>query len=291
MPKITKPKMPTFATWLKSSTQILKAVSASPHLDAQIILGFVTHQPYEKLLIRDQTSLKFSQLLRATYYLHLRTRLVPIAYITHRKKFHGHTFYVNKHVLIPRPETENLVALASKHAKTLPKNPNILDVGCGSGCIGLSLYYSTLNAKSQEQNIKSPSLLLSDISEKALKVAHKNAKKLKIKADFRKSNLLNRINIENIDIITANLPYVNKNWNWNSKSLKHEPPLALFARKNGLEIIEKLLTQISQKPRKTHLAIFLEADPSQMPAIKSFTHNLFPSAKITIDNFVAQIIL
>jgi len=272
------------ATWILNASQVLRNVSSSPHLDAELIMSLATQKSREKLLVDGNKRLSTMQLARANYYLHLRKHLIPIAYITHHKKFYGLNFYVNKHVLIPRPETENLVQMALDHAKTLKQPPVILDLGCGSGCIGLSLKHALADTNA--------SFILADISSQALKIAKKNAKRFKLNdVKFVKSNLLKKIDLSEIDILCANLPYVDRAWDFITANTKHEPKLALFARKNGLELIEKTLKQISTRPHKKHLAVFLEADPLQMEDIEKMVLKLFRGAKIKVSGFTMQILL
>lgn len=174
--------------------------------------------------------------------------------------FYGRNFYVDENVLTPRPETEQIIdeilKLCGKpilpgvkpEKSTLdPKNSTILDVGTGSGCIAI-----TLSLELPDANIYA-----SDISEKALGIARKNAKNLSAKVNFITSSLLENVNITP-DIIVANLPYVDKDWDWLDKeSLKQDPDLALYADDGGLKLIKELLDTVNSK------YLVLEADPSQ----------------------------
>lgn len=185
--------------------------------------------------------------------------------------FYGRDFIVTKDVLIPRPETEmiidavfNLVGkpylpgVKPAPAK-LPQNVSILDVGTGSGCIAITLKKELPEAK----------ISASDISEKALKVARKNAEKHNAKIAFTKSNLLNSIT-ENPDVVVANLPYVDETWDWvDKKALSKEPEIALYASDHGLMLIKNLIEQSSI--RKISYLI-LESDPCQHKEIAAFAN-------------------
>ena len=176
--------------------------------------------------------------------------------------FYGRDFTVTKDVLIPRPETEMMVdAVLNLAGKSylpgvkparpkLPKKPRILDVGTGSGCVVISLALELPEAF----------VTACDVSEKALKVAKENAENLGAKIEFIESDLLNNIS-GSFDVIVANLPYVDENWDWIDKEvLSHEPAMALYAEDGGLALIKKLINQAVARKIKY---LILEADPCQ----------------------------
>lgn len=185
--------------------------------------------------------------------------------------FYGREFLVTPNVLIPRPETEmmvdavlNLVGKAylpgvkPSEAK-LPQNCAILDVGTGSGCVAVSLALELPEAR----------VTACDISPEALKVARENAGKLGAKVEFVKSNLMSDIDGD-FDVVVANLPYVDENWDWIDKeALAKEPSIALYAGDGGLALIKKLINQAAE--RKVPYLI-LEADPCQHSKITNYTN-------------------
>ncbi|MBQ2660852.1 peptide chain release factor N(5)-glutamine methyltransferase [Candidatus Saccharibacteria bacterium] len=184
--------------------------------------------------------------------------------------FYGRDFVVSKDVLIPRPETEQLIdsalILAGKPylpgvrptPRVLPEHPIILDVGTGSGCIAITI----------QKELPNSTVYATDISEKALQIATKNAAKHGTPIPFIISHLLEKVNSNHLptpDLIIANLPYVDENWEWLDKAaLSHEPAIALYAANHGLALIYELLHQAStlQIPY-----LILEADPCQHSAI------------------------
>jgi release factor glutamine methyltransferase len=146
-------------------------------------------------------------------------RFEPIQYIYGVAHFYKLKFKVNAHVLIPRPETEELVDLILK--QTSSNHLNILDVGTGSGCIAISL----------ASNLSNAHVYAMDISEQALKIAHENAEMQQVKIQFLKQDvlILNELP-EKFDIIVSNPPYVReleKN-EMHANVLDFEPKLALF---------------------------------------------------------------
>ena len=197
----------------------------------------------------------------------------PVAYQKGVQDFYGRDFIVTPDVLIPRPETEQLIdtvlTLAGKPylpgvkapKRTLPETPTILDVGTGSGCIAITLKLELPEAE----------IYASDISEKALKIAQKNAAKHGTPITFIISHLLEKVKSGNLptpDIIVANLPYVDKDWDWlDKKSLSYEPPIALYAKNHGLALIKQLIDGATELhiPR-----LVLEADPCQHESIVNY---------------------
>jgi len=193
-----------------------------------------------------------------------RLKREPLAYLFGRKEFYGRDFVVSRHVLIPRPESEALIELAKKHSLS----GRLLDIGTGSGALGLTLWHE----------LKDVSLTLSDISDDALEVAKKNARRLSVKpVHYAKSDLLEHWLSHDkplgFDAIVANLPYVDRSWE-RSPETNHEPSLALFADQNGLQLIKEL---IDQAPRllKPGGYLLLEADPEQHPDIIAYSSGAF----------------
>lgn len=161
---------------------------------------------------------------------------VPIQYILGQTAFYGLTLYVDKNVLIPRPETEELVSWVIKNIPTYlnEQKISILDIGTGSGCIAISL----------AKNIKNVKIWALDISEKALKIAQKNANHNNVQVQFINYDILNINQLpDKFDIIVSNPPYVREleKTEINNNVLKHEPHVALFVKdKNPLLFYDKI---------------------------------------------------
>ena len=175
----------------------------------------------------------------------------PLAYILGFKEFYGRNFDVDKNVLIPRPETEALVDTVLNQVRKEPDCKwQIIDVGTGSGCIAI-----TVLLELEKSMIRSEIIAL-DNSEKALDIAKNNLRKLipnSTRIDFRKSDLLTGMELKDdcSNIVVANLPYVDKNWDWlDHKSLSFEPKQALIAEEKGCELIFRLIDQIEEKIRR-----------------------------------------
>ncbi|MDO4868387.1 MAG: HemK/PrmC family methyltransferase [bacterium] len=248
-------------SWLQSASQKLKnAEIASADLDAELILARVLDTERTTLHAYPNRRLTRQQVFHANNWLNKRLNRVPLAYIFNEKEFFGRKFYINESVLVPRPETETLI----EATKELTQNDDkILDVGTGSGIIPITL---------KLELPKTVEIFASDISLHALAVANLNTKRLTGKElQLFESNLLDKIPSEilsQITILTANLPYVDRNWvNFEAQNeLHHEPQIALYAEKNGLELIFSLLEQAQFLPNLR--TIILEADLQQFEQIE-----------------------
>lgn len=147
----------------------------------------------------------------------------PLQYVIGEAYFVNSNYYVTPDVLIPRQETEELaVATLKMIVKMFGKEPKIkiVDIGTGSGILGIYL----------KEYFKNSHVICTDISEKALEIAKKNAKAHNVEIDFRKGNMIEPIKEEEkVDVIISNPPYIGDKSSVDSQTLKHEPHLALFA--------------------------------------------------------------
>ena len=237
--------------WLKTATKSLKNIGiSSARLDAELILANTLRKNRTYLHAHLDEEIDPRRLDIANARLDLRLDRVPIAYILGYKEFYGRRFTVSPSVLIPRPESEDLISLFLELTASEITEKTLIDVGTGSGCLGIT-------AQLERNNL---SVILSDVSKPALKIAKKNADALKADVTIQQQSLLNR-QIRPVDYIFANLPYVDKDWDV-SPELKYEPDIALFAEGEGLKLILEL---ISQAPRclTSNGLLFIEADPCQ----------------------------
>lgn len=163
----------------------------------------------------------------------LRRRLAgePLAYVTGKREFCSRTFAVTRDVLIPRPESETLAELAIETAGRM-KNPRILDLGTGSGCLAVTL---SLEARGC-------GVFASDVSEAALAVAERNARAHGTRVRFVRSDLLDCFAKSSFDMIISNPPYVSEaEYAELSPQIRlYEPPAALLGGKDGLAYITKI---------------------------------------------------
>jgi len=178
----------------------------------------------------------------ANAYDHLTPPDYPIAYKAGRWFFCGLPLFVNEHVLIPRMDTELLVEkVIASVAKQSQTDPQILDVGTGSGCIAIALAKKMPDAK----------ITAVDVSEKALKVARHNAKLNKVNIKFIKTNFIFFRELVAFDVIVSNPPYIKTaEIGKHDKSILHEPKIALDGGKDGLDFYRYLAmeAQVYLKP-------------------------------------------
>lgn len=237
--------------WLKIATKSLKAENIpSARLDAELILANTLRKNRTYLHAHLDEEIDPRRFDIANARLDLRLDRVPIAYILGYKEFYGRKFTVSPSVLIPRPESEDLISLFLELTASEIAEKVLIDVGTGSGCLGIT-------AKLERSNL---SVILSDISKPALNIAEKNANALNADVHIQQQSLLNG-QLKPVDYIFANLPYVDKNWDV-PPELQYEPDIALFAEDEGLKLILQLISQVPRCLTSEGL-LFIEADPQQ----------------------------
>ena len=221
------------AVLISEAESKLKNFSETPRLDTEILLAKVLGTDRFGLFAKSGETIDDEKCRLFDSFVERRMNFEPVAYITNEKEFFEDLFFVDERVLIPRPESEFIVEEAVSLLKNAAK-PEVLDICCGSGCIGLSI-----------KRVTGCALTLSDISEKALEVARINAARL-----FPNQNNISLVQsdlFENItgkfDLITANPPYLSESdmREFVVKDLKFEPENAFYGGGNGFEITEKII--------------------------------------------------
>lgn len=256
----------TISEWIHQTTAALKSAGiASARLDTEIILAHTLKKQRTYLHAHGEEILSRRTLDIADARAALRLDRTPIAYIIGHKEFYGRLFKVSPATLIPRPESETIITLLkelspSSHSLLQEAPKQLVDIGTGSGCLGI-----TAKLEMPELNVT-----LLDISNHALNVAEKNARSLKAEVAIQKSNLLGDYPLRP-DIILANLPYVDPEWE-RSPETEFEPKEALFAHDYGLYLIKNLLEEAGRRTASGCL-MFLEADPRQHKAIVAYSKN------------------
>ncbi|SET66221.1 release factor glutamine methyltransferase [Oceanobacillus limi] len=201
---------------------------------------------------------------------------VPIQHITGKEMFYGREFHVNEDVLIPRPETEELVQHIIELAKSAPnKSKTIVDVGTGSGIIAITLALELPDVE----------VFATDISEKALTVAHKNASQLGANVTFLQGDFLQPFieQQKRADVIVSNPPYIDRK----DESLlsdtvkKFDPDLALFAEKNGLAAYKNIISQLP-KAINQHAVVGFEIGHEQGEPVSLLVRDQFPTCTIKV---------
>lgn len=203
---------------------------------------------------------------------------VPVQHITGYEDFYGRQFMVNGNVLIPRPETEELVLGVTKRVQQHFSNDNglvLVDVGAGSGAISITLAL-------EEPKLSVYSV---DISEKALEVARQNANKLWANVEFMLGDLLTPI-IEKqlkVDIVVSNPPYIPNDEKLSDIVVDHEPHLALFGGVDGLDFYKRFMDQLPLVLKKKAIVAF-EVGAGQGNAVAKLLLTTFPQSKVEVHN-------
>ncbi len=201
----------------KEIVKKIKASSASPELDADVLLQALLEKDKTFVLLNRDIELTAEQKARLDEWTDARAKGLPVAYITGHKEFYGLDFYVSQSVLIPKPDTEILVARAVELlAERIDENfckPQIAvcDMCTGSGCVALSVLRALVDDERVDLD-QLPTFILADISAAALDVAKKNARALLSpdelkKVKFVQSNLFDNIPFS-FDAILSNPPYI-----------------------------------------------------------------------------------
>lgn len=223
-------------------------------LIAEIIFSHVLNVDRMMLFTKYRDEIEDEKIEKIRYFIQkIGREKFPVQYLLNEQEFYGRKFYVDKGVLIPRQDTEVLVEkmieilknniLKNKNLeKNLKIHPKILDIGVGSGIIGITAALE----------IKDSYVLGVDISEKALETAEKNKELLKVpNIKFLKSNLFENVEFKQFDMIVSNPPYISLNEAgiMSDDTLLHEPSEALFAENDGLyfyyEICQKALDYLA----------------------------------------------
>lgn len=236
----------------------------SPYIDSRLLLAYSITESLEYLLSRSDEKLSDSAFKKFLSYVERRLKLEPIAYIVGYKEFYSRKFEVNKHVLIPRTDTETLIdaVLSDPFYKSCSDDcaVQILELGVGSGCIIITLLLELQNAQA----------VACDISIEALSVADKNAKFHSVdnRLKLLNSHWFDNIGEHKFDLIISNPPYISKNKKdlVTQETLYYEPHLALFAEQDGLGHYVKIAKSAKQFLKKQG-KLFLEIGFDQAESV------------------------
>lgn len=213
---------------------------------------------------------------RADLKRHVETG-VPLQHLTGYEYFYNRKFHVNKDVLIPRPETEELVEKAIIHLKrlSLEEENTVIDVGTGSGVIAITLALEVPHI----------TVVATDISEASLQLAEKNAKKHGAKVTFLKGDFLQPFidKGKRTQMIVSNPPYISydEKGELSRTVVEHDPELALFAGNNGLAAYETIIKQAKETISQDGFLLF-EIGHTQGEKVKQLISSTFPHSEVEI---------
>ncbi len=240
----------------------LAATSQNPRRDAEVLLAHILGCGQTALLTHPERPLSLPELARYESFLTRRLASEPMQYITGAQEFFGLLFEVTPDVLIPRPETEQLVeALLERigpQANARIVNTRILDVGTGSGAIAVALAHTLPQSQ----------VTALDLSLAALEVARRNAERHGVseRVRFLHSDLLEAVDSADFDAVVSNPPYVADAEVLERQVSDYEPHSALYAGPTGLEVYERLIPQV-RKVLKPEGWLLLEVGFGQSPAL------------------------
>ena len=202
----------------------------------------------------------------------------PIQYILGKAWFMGQNFIVNENVLIPRPETEELVEWIISYANIKNKTLSILDIGTGSGCISIALKMALPNCEISGL----------DVSKEALKLAQLNAKNLNVSIQWMEQNILDTVALENAyDIIVSNPPYIpiREKESMQKQVVNFEPSLALFVPDEDPLIFYRTIAKIAKQSLSKNGQLFFEIHYDQGNAVLTLLNELNFHAELRQDSF------
>ncbi len=251
-------------------------------LDALVLLSDILKKDKSYVLAHPDEDISQTNLTVLNKQINRRLKHEPLAYIRGFSEFYGRNFLVNKHTLIPRPETETMLDLFTKIYNS-QKSPlqkvrpfterenvilNVIDVGTGSGVIGIDV------------KLEHPELTVfaTDISTECLKIAKQNSELHNTHITYLRGDLLEPIlsvGLAPQSAILANLPYVPSNYTINQDA-EREPKLAIFGGEDGLDLYRKLFDQIYKANSSNILSknhpkpqyVFTESMPAQHQILK-----------------------
>ncbi len=197
----------------------------------------------------------------------------PVQYIVGDVNFYGNILKVNKNVLIPRPETEELVEKTQELIKDIFKDTNIdiLDIGTGSGCIPITL----------KKLLPNSNVSACDISSEALEVAKSNAISNNVTINYIESDVFSNIN-NKYDVIISNPPYIRNDEEIMDIVKNNEPHLALYAEDNGLYFYKRIIKE-SKEYLKDKFIMAFEIGETQAEDIINIAKSYYPNCQIYKD--------
>ena len=242
---------------LEEATKRLKGVVERPRFEAEILLAHYLNCDRSYLLLKDRDILDDSS--RFFELIDRRLKSEPIEYITNRVSFYSKSFYISQGALIPRPESEILVDESAKIIKEQGLE-YIAEIGVGSGAVSITL----------AQMFPSLKIIATDISIEALDIARDNILRFNLenRIELRATSLLDGVG--EVEMIVSNPPYISKDAKLEDNVLNYEPHTALFASRDGTELLRKIVALA--KDRSIPLACEMGFD--QREAMQSYFSEL-----------------
>ncbi|MEK0436098.1 MAG: hypothetical protein RLZZ530_58 [Pseudomonadota bacterium] len=246
--------------------ELKRSNNLNSRLDSEILVSHLINVPREIIYSKLKENLPSNKTEELQKLVNRRAKKEPIAYILNNKEFWSTNFYVDRSVLIPRPETEVLIDLVLSHINDKNNYLSILDIGTGSGCILISLLKELISAKG----------IGVDKSSKAIAIANKNSisQQVNNRATFRNLNLEEIKFDKKFDLIVSNPPYLPdvslKNLNPDIKL--YEPKIALQGGVQGVDFLYKIIN-LASKILKINGLLALEIGDNQFHLLAKYLSN------------------
>jgi release factor glutamine methyltransferase len=265
-PSVSRLKQPLWRKVAASAGEALQAARARlastshyPRRDAELILAHVLGCDATALLTHPERMLSVQEAEQFEKLLKRRLASEPVQYLTGTQEFFGLLFEVSPDVLIPRPETEHLVAAVLERFER-EANPRIVDVGTGSGAIAVAIAHALPRSR----------VTAVDLSPPALEIARRNAERHGVfdRVTFLQSDLLAGVGSEEFDVVVSNPPYIANEEVLETQVANYEPRSALYAGPTGLEIYERLIPQ-ARKVLKPEGWLMMEIGYGQEAALRA----------------------
>lgn len=261
----------SIAEWRYQSRKLLAEISETSEIEVNAVLCKTLKKDLPWCLANPDFLLKQEEIRTLDEKLASLMNEIPLPYVLGEVEFFGNHFVVNENVLIPRPETELLVEAAIAWIGLHEKLEKIVDVGCGSGAIIISILKKFPDLKGYGI----------DISKAALDISQKNKKYHHIKnLDFIQMDCLGGLKTK-FDLIVANLPYIPEDMVEDTQVSVFEPKIALNGGKGGLKVINKLIEQIPSRLNTPGLAL-LEIQFDQSTSVIQNIQKRLPQAILSI---------
>lgn len=249
---------------------------------ARYLLQHVLQKNYSELMLAMYEEISSEQFEQFWSYIEEHATGRPYQYIIGQETFYDRDFTVNENVLIPRPETEELIVEVKRRVQELfgqDKEIQLADIGTGSGAIAVTI----------QKEIPYARVTATDISPVALDVARTNAQNLQADIQFKQGDLLMPINDQKWDVILSNPPYIGHHEaaSMTDTVLDYEPHLALFAEEDGLQLYRKMAAQLPSIMNTPSLIGF-EIGYEQGPAVQQMLQEAFPKACVEIVKDINQ---
>lgn len=251
-------------------------------LDAELILGSILKLDRSSLISQSRREISPDHETLYKSFVQERHQGKPIAYITHEKEFFGRSFFVDERVMIPRPETEEMVEDALKLIRNESEPSTVIDLGTGSGAIVITMALELPDHQVIGLDISPEALEVAEINKK-----RHNCKNLSLLESDLLSDLPSTLDSRPLTIL-ANLPYIGTQTNHfiSDETHRHEPHLALYGGKDGLDLYRRTWQQLSTLDHRLQ-ALFMEIGFSQVEAISQECMEAFPDYQLEIKNDLA----